>query len=60
MSPVVQMLGRALDWYFGHRNGFDLLGLLLSVMGTLFAVLSICAPSSITSRRRNAVRSRPT
>jgi hypothetical protein len=41
MSPVVQMLGRALDWYLGHKNAFELLGLLLSVMGTLFAVMSI-------------------
>ncbi|TMB27107.1 MAG: hypothetical protein E6J61_20610 [Deltaproteobacteria bacterium] len=41
MSPVVQMLFRALDWYLAHRNAFELLGLLLAVMGTLFAVLSI-------------------
>jgi hypothetical protein len=41
MSPVVQMLGRALDWYLAHKNGLELVGLLLSVMGTLFALLSI-------------------
>jgi len=41
MSPVVQTLFRALDWYLAHKNAFELLGLLLAVMGTLFAVLSI-------------------
>jgi len=41
MSPVVQTLFRALDWYLAHKNAFELLGLLLAVMGTLFAVMSI-------------------
>src|SRR4030088_2203642 len=41
MSPVVQTLFRALDWYLAHKNAFEMLGLLLAVMGTLFAVLSI-------------------
>jgi hypothetical protein len=40
-SIVLQSLITAYDWYLGHRTPFEMLGLLLSVLGTLFAVLSI-------------------
>jgi hypothetical protein len=52
MSPVVQMLGRALDWYLAHRNGLELVGLLLSVLGTLFAVMSIRDGQKMTNDLR--------
>src|SRR5258708_40246686 len=29
------------QWYLVHRNSFEMLGLLLAVIGTIFAVLSI-------------------
>jgi len=38
---LVQYLVTAYDWYLGHRTPFEMLGLFLAVLGTLFAVLSI-------------------
>ena len=36
-----QYLLEAYQWYLVHRTPFELLGLLLAVVGTMFAVMSI-------------------
>jgi hypothetical protein len=44
MAPktwLVQALIHGYDWYLRNRTPFDMLGLFLAVLGTLFAVLSI-------------------
>jgi len=38
---LVHSLIDTYDWYLGHRTPFELLGLFLAVLGTLFAVFSI-------------------
>ena len=44
---------RLYDWYLAHRNTFDLLGLFLSVAGTMFAVLSIRDGKKLTDGLRS-------
>ena len=41
------------DWYLANRTTFDLLGLFLSVLGTLFAVLSIRDGKKLTDGLRS-------
>lgn len=38
---ILHSLSRAYDWYLLNRTPFEMLGLFLAVLGTLFAVLSI-------------------
>jgi hypothetical protein len=38
---ILHALSNGYDWYLAHRTPFEMLGLFLAVLGTLFAVLSI-------------------
>jgi len=49
---LVQYLVTAYDWYLGHRTPFEMLGLFLAVLGTLFAVLSIRDGRQLTKELR--------
>src|SRR5438477_13155272 len=51
---IVQVASHLYDWYLKHRNTLDLLGLFLSVLGTLFAVLSIRDGKKLTDGLRSA------
>lgn len=50
---VIRIAVRTYDWYLAHRNTFDLMGLFLSVLGTLFAVLSIRDGKKLTDGLRS-------
>src|SRR3954468_186902 len=51
-EALVRLALHAYDWYLKHRTTFDLLGLFLSVLGTLFAVLSIRDGKKLTDGLR--------
>jgi hypothetical protein len=50
---ILEYLFRAVDWYLKHKTPFELLGLWLSVLGTLFAVLSIRDGAKMTRDLRS-------
>ena len=40
-APLVHLLIAGYDWYLANRTSFELLGVFLAVLGTLFAIVSI-------------------
>jgi hypothetical protein len=49
----IQKLIHAYDWYLANRTPFEMLGLFLAVLGTLFAVLSIRDGRKLTTELRS-------
>src|SRR3977135_1925250 len=49
----IQKLIHAYDWYLANRTPFEMLGLFLAVLGTLFAVFSIRDGRKLTTELRS-------
>jgi hypothetical protein len=50
---LIEILITAYDWYMGHKTPFEMLGLFLAVLGTMFAVLSIRDGRKLTKDLRS-------